>query len=113
MDYRIQEVLIKIENNLSHPHSVDELAESVNISASHFQHLFRKEVGSGFTRYLKRLRLQRARSFFETTHLRVKEIRAEIGAANETHFWRDFKNSFGKTPNEYRKLVRTIEIESK
>lgn len=113
MDYRIQEVLIRIENNLHHPHSVAELAESINISASYFQHLFKRDVGSSFTQYLRKLRLRKAQSFLETTHLRVKEIRAKIGAGNETHFWRDFKNSFGKTPNEYRKYIRTVEIEAK
>jgi transcriptional regulator GlxA family with amidase domain len=59
-----------------------------------------------FTQYVKELRLEKARIFLETTHLRVKEIRARVGATNETHFLRCFKQKFGRTPNQYRKFIR-------
>lgn len=106
MDYRIKEILIKIEENISHPLTVQVLAESINVSVSHFQRLFKKEVHIGATKYINNLRLQKARELLETSHLRVKEIRLKVGVTNESHFINDFKRRFGETPNSYRVIFR-------
>jgi AraC family transcriptional regulator of arabinose operon len=79
------------------------LAESVSLSTSRFQHLFIQEVGTGFVKYIKELRLQKACELLETTNLSVKEIRLKISATNNIHFFRDFKQKFGTTPTAYRK----------
>jgi len=106
MDYRIEETLISVESNLAQTLNIQDLAESTNLSISHFQHLFKQEVGKNFTQYMKDLRLQKARELLETSHLRIKEIRVKIGATDETHFLRDFKQKFGKTPSHYRRFFR-------
>jgi two-component system response regulator YesN len=106
MDYRIEETLISIENNLAQPFTIQNLAKSTNLSVSHFQHLFKQEIGKNFTQYIKDLRLQKAKEFLETSHLNMKEIRAKIGVTDETHFLRDFRQKFGKTPSHYRKFFR-------
>jgi transcriptional regulator GlxA family with amidase domain len=106
MDYRIEEILVKIENGISQTMTVRDLADSVNLSISHFQHLFKQEVSISLTQYVKELRLQKAREFLETTHLRVKEIRLRVGVTDTNHFWRDFKRKFGKTPNQLRRNYR-------
>lgn len=103
MDYRIQEILARIENDVSQPLSIKHLAASVRLSVSRFQHLFKKEVHTGIVKYINNRRLDEARHLLETTHLQVKEIRLCIGATNEAHFLRDFKRKFGVTPGSYRK----------
>ncbi len=42
MDYRIEKILTEFDSNLSQTNIVEELAKSVNLSVSHFQHLFKK-----------------------------------------------------------------------
>lgn len=103
MDYRIKEIVAKVDQRLSESLSIRELAASVNLSVSHFQRLFKKELGISPVQYLSDRRLQKARQLLETTHLRVKEIRRQVGATSETHFQRDFKRKFGATPGNYRK----------
>ena len=107
MDYRIKEIVTDIESNPRQVQTVKKLAKSVNVSVSYFQHLFKQETNFSFKQYVKKTRLEKARVFLETTHLRVKEIRAKVGATNETHFLRCFKQKFGRTPNEYRKFFRS------
>lgn len=106
MDYRIKEILAKIEKEINRPLIIKDLAESVNLSVSYLRHFFKKETGTGIIKYTNDLRLQKAREFLETSHLRVKEIRLKVGISDEAHFSRDFKEKFGETPNEYRKNFR-------
>lgn len=110
MDYRVEEILIEIENNLSQMQTAQDFAKSLNVSVSRFQHLFKEEVGMSFSNHVKNLRLQKARQLLEVTHLSVKEIQAKVGATDETHFSRDFKQKFDKTPTEYRKNFRNSRI---
>lgn len=102
MDYRIKEIIAKVDKDISYPFVIEELAASVNLSASRFQHLFKREIRIGVVKYINNLRLEKARFLLETTHLRVKEIRLRIGIDNESHFQHDFKKRFGKSPCEYR-----------
>lgn len=106
MDYRIDSVLTKIEKGFSQVPRVDSFAQSLNLSVSHFQHLFRQEVGKTFSGYVKDLRLQKAVELLLATNLTVKEITAKVGAKDESHFLRDFKCKFGDTPTQYRKIYR-------
>ena len=103
MDYRIEKVLASIENDVSKTLTVKNLAESVNLSVSHFQHLFKREVGKSVSQYVRDLRLEKARQLLEESHLRVKEIQVKVGAISKTHFLRDFKKDFGVTHSQYRK----------
>jgi transcriptional regulator GlxA family with amidase domain len=103
MDYRIKEILVKIERDISHPLRIPNLAALINVSVSHFEHLFKKEVQICPVKYINNLRLEKARHLLETTNLRVQEIRVQVGAMNEAHFLHDFKQKYGATPKNYRK----------
>ena len=109
MDYRIDDVLADIENSFSQTMTAQSFAQSLNLSVSRFQHLFKQEVGKNFTDYIKDLRLQKAGQLLVATNLTVKEIMAKVGAKDKSHFLRDFKCRFGETPTEYRKNYRNSE----
>lgn len=107
MDYRIQQILKQIENDISQQFVIGDLAASVNLSASRLQHLFKKEMQTSIIKYINNLRLQKARKLLETSHLHVKEIRMKVGVINESHFMRDFKRKFGETPNNYQQIFQS------
>ncbi|MFN0141365.1 MAG: helix-turn-helix domain-containing protein [Pyrinomonadaceae bacterium] len=48
-------------------------------------------------------RLERAKDLIETTFLQIQQICLEVGIPNESHFTRDFKKKYDRTPTEYRK----------
>ena len=106
MDHRIKEIIAKVDRHISEPLSIPELAASINMSVSYFQHLFKKEAQICAVKYIKNLKLEKARRLLETTHLSIKEIRFEVGVPNEAHFLSDFKRRFGKTPKNYRRNFR-------
>jgi AraC-like DNA-binding protein len=111
MDYRVQKVIVLIRGNPSKPLTLGKLAQAVEISASRLRHLFKDEVGSTPTQYLKEVRMQIARELLETSSLRIKQVMMSIGVNDESHFVRDFKKAFGMTPTQCRALYNTALVE--
>ena len=103
MNHRIKEIVAQIEDNLSQLLTIRMLAEFLGMSTSHLHHIFKQDVSISPMKYIKNLRLQKARELLETTKLSIKEIRAKVGIKNESHFMSDFKQKFGATPTEYRR----------
>jgi transcriptional regulator GlxA family with amidase domain len=91
-----------MKENLRRELSSDELARSVNLSTSRFRHIFKAEVGTSPARYLRTLRLERAREMVKTSLLSVKQIMASTGITDRSHFDREFKKAYGLTPVQYR-----------
>ena len=102
MDYRVQEVIVLMRNNLKCDIHADKMAYNLGLSVSRFYHLFKDETGTTPSRYQQRLRLQRACSLLENTHLSVKEIMGQVGAHDASHFLRTFKKTYGISPKRYR-----------
>ena len=53
-------------------------------------------------RYLRLLRMERAKNLLESSFLSVKEIAFQVGLNDESHFVRDFKSTYGFSPALYR-----------
>jgi transcriptional regulator GlxA family with amidase domain len=104
MDQRVQIVIALIEEDLRRELSLEDLAMSVNLSASRLRHLFSAEIGISPTQYLKSIRIQKAKELLETSFLSVKQIMALVGVGDRNHFTSDFKKAYGASPTEYRKL---------
>lgn len=57
-------------------------------------------------RYLRQLRMERAKHLLESSFLSVKEIAFQVGLNDESHFVRDFKSTYGYSPALYRSQFR-------
>ena len=106
MDPRIAVIVERMHLEINQPLSVAGLAASVNLSPSRLMHLFRAETGVPPGRYLRDLRLSRARSQLETTFLSVKQVMFEVGFSDPSHFSRAFKLRFGISPGALRGRAR-------
>jgi AraC family transcriptional regulator len=106
MDVRVQNVLALMRRDLRAKLTLNDMARSVNLTSFHFCHLFKAETGRSPAKYLKAVRLERARELLETTFLSVKEIRALVGLNDESHFARDFRTTYGVTPQQHREHHR-------
>ena len=102
MDTRITRALEDMARRIADPLSIAALAEGVQLSPSRFAHLFRREVGTSPVRYLHVLRMLRARALLEGTFLTVKEVMAQVGCSDPSHFSRDFRRFHGIAPRECR-----------
>jgi two-component system response regulator YesN len=102
MDQRVRRVISLMLEDSHRELSLNKMAQSVRLSPWHLCHLFKSETGMTLTRYLKTLRMQRAKHLLESTFLSVKEIMNEVGVSDESHFVRDFKAIYGMAPAQYR-----------
>lgn len=115
MDYRVRTIIFYMENNLRREITLAEMAHFVNLTPEHLCRVFKAETGGPPAKYLKGLRLRRAKLLLETTCLRVKEVMVGVGLADESHFVRDFETVYGLPPAKYRVLhlsCRLIPVDS-
>jgi AraC family transcriptional regulator len=106
MDQRVRNIINLMRENLQRQLSIKELANSVQLSPSHFRRLFRDQTGEPVTRYLKSLRMERSRRLLETTYLSIKQIAAHVGLTSMSHFVSDFKRAYEVTPTRYARRYR-------
>jgi AraC-like DNA-binding protein len=57
--------------------------------------------------FVKRMRLDRARTLLVEDDLSVSEVTREVGYASPSHFIAEFKRHFGVTPHAYAEEQRT------
>ena len=109
VDRRVSAALELIDSNLHERISITELARAVNLSRWRFCHLFKTETSLSPSVYIGTLRMLEAEKMLGETFLSVKEIRAELGNLDRTHFSRAFKKVRGLTPAQFRRrLVENI-----
>jgi transcriptional regulator GlxA family with amidase domain len=106
MDNRVRTVIALMNVNLHRDLTLSEMTQSGQLSPSHLRQLFKAEAGMSLARYLKKLRLYRARELLETTFLSVKEIAAKVGLHSINHFVTDFKKAHGVTPSQFAARYR-------
>jgi AraC-like DNA-binding protein len=83
--------------------TIGSLAVSLNLSPSRLRSIFRTHSGIPLSRYIKHLRLHRGRMLLQQTLLTVKQVIAEIGLVDHSHFARDYKRLFGESPSVTRR----------
>jgi AraC family transcriptional regulator of arabinose operon len=86
---------------------IDQLSRHVNLSTTRLHHLFHEEFGLSPGQIFKLRRMREARELLASTFMSVKEVMAAVGLNDLSHFVRDFKRAFGKTPSEFRKEMET------
>jgi AraC family transcriptional regulator len=82
--------------------SLNDLATAANVSKPQLLKLFRDFIGASPIQYLYEQRLCAAAEKLAHTGLSIKEIAQDCGFANEFHFSRKFKETYGKSPRVWR-----------
>ena len=102
MDLRVEGIVATVRQNPESVSGPRDLSRSVNLSTSRFYVLFRAEMSMSPARYVKSARMDAAKELLETTFLSIKEVVAQVGFKDQSHFVRDFKERYGLGPTEYR-----------
>lgn len=88
-------------------HSAEDLhladvAAAVFVSPYYISHLFQREKGTTFLRYLTAVRMQKGRELLATTNIPVQIIAGQVGYTSAKRFAMLFKRTFKVTPSEFR-----------
>lgn len=99
----IKTILDYIKDNYSKEITIDELAQLLNFSKSHFMRFFKKNLGLTAIDYINEYRLNVSSNLLVNTNLTITEIATKIGISNVSYFNRLFKKHFQVSPMQYRK----------
>jgi AraC family transcriptional regulator len=96
---RIKELVdAKMEDDLS----LDELAQSVDLSTAHFARMFRKSTGETPHQFVLRQRVERAKAMLRAPGARVLDVAVACGFKTQQHFAQVFCDISGVSPTQYR-----------
>lgn len=105
---KIAEIRAKIFNDPAAEWTVDAIAETLALSRSYFQHLYKRFFGTNISSDIISARIERAQYLLSSTDYGVAYIARECGYKNDVHFMRQFKKEVGITPTEFRKENGTL-----
>lgn len=83
--------------------SLDILAEKVYLTPHYLSSIFIQEKGIGINKYLKNVRMEKAREMLRDTGMKISDISQRVGYSSLSYFCRSFRNEYGMTPEQYRK----------
>ncbi len=95
-----------IEQNFRYNASLSELAENMYMSSSTLSRFFKKQTGIYFAEYINQMRLQYAFKELMYTDNNITRIAADSGFSNLSVFNRVFKERYGMSPSDCRKIER-------
>ncbi len=109
----VQNLVDKIEKNVSYDVNITTLANSFDLSPWHFQRLFKSIVGDSLGSYTRGRRLSLAATLLQTTQLSIIDIAFEVGFTSHESFSRSFKNYFKFSPKDFRENKPKVLINKK
>jgi AraC-like DNA-binding protein len=104
---KIKPALEYMEEHLSEPIGIEEIADSMDVSPQHFCLLFKSALQQRPFEYLNSLRLNHGKNLLvDKPILPLKEVSRLSGYANHSYFCQLFKKQERLTPAEFRKLYK-------
>ena len=86
--------------------SVERIAETIGISRSYLEALFNRYMRGSIVDYIHSVRCDHAAKLLANTGFPIIDIAMDSGFNNRQHFARVFREVYGMTPSDYRKLNR-------
>lgn len=97
----LQGLLSFLEDHYSESITLEDAAEIMSFSPSHFSKIFKQFTGINFVKYLNIIRISKAATLLVTTDHTITDIAFMCGFNNVRSFNRMFKEITNYTPSEY------------
>lgn len=92
-----------INNHLSEPINLSDLAGIANVSDFHFHRIFRAVMNESPGDYVQRLRLEKASFKLQASTLPLEDVADQTGYQTSQALVKAFKKRYGITPTQFRK----------
>ncbi|USD67201.1 AraC family transcriptional regulator [Vibrio sp. SCSIO 43136] len=103
---QVEKIDLYIQQNISEPISIDDLAELLHCSKFYFLREFKKLMDVTPYQYIMGKRLEQAKSKLNAPEVNIAEISHQFGFNDQSHFTRAFKGHYGQTPGQFLKQLR-------
>ena len=97
-----------IHENYTEKLTLDQLANSVNLSPQYFCKFFKSTFGKTAVEYINEYRIEKACQLLKQTDDKIIDIAFSVGFDNFSYFIRKFKSLKNMTPSTYRHSISFI-----
>lgn len=98
----LNQVFAYVEHHYAQPLTLDDAANSVNLSRYYFARWFKKNVGKTFMEFLNDYRLDKVKWALINSETSITDILGNTGFNSSKTFYRLFKQKLRTTPRAYR-----------
>ncbi len=88
--------------------SRDDVAYAVSLNPCYFSKFFKEQLGESFVSYLRRIRMEKAKTLLESADVTITAVSEKVGYADSKYFSKLFVDYTGVTPGEYRKSIKKL-----
>ena len=93
--------------NLDKDLSLALLARQAGLSKFHFSKKYKQSTGHSPIHHLIKMRMEYARYLIETSDSPIGEVAAKVGMEDALYFSRQFKQTFGVSPQQFREQEKS------
>lgn len=104
---RVEELGNYIKENLAEDHSIKNLCKKSGLNPNKLQIGFKYLYSTSINEFINNIRLERAKQLLEGNEYNVREVVAAIGLESSSYFSKIYKERYGITPMNYKKLRST------
>lgn len=108
LNREVEAVKQYIEDAYAEDMSLEMLAARVYLSPHYLSSIFKKSTGCGLNKYIKNVRMQKAKDLLTNTHLKISQICGAVGYRNISYFCQNFRDFYGLTPEKFRQQIKEI-----
>ncbi|MEM9489079.1 MAG: AraC family transcriptional regulator, partial [Myxococcota bacterium] len=101
---RIARVLQLVHRRYAELTNIDELAQEASMSTSTFHRAFKQVTGDSPLQYIKKIRLNKAKSLLVHEGVTVSDAAYQVGYESASQFSREFKRYFQSPPSAARTI---------
>ena len=112
MDDRIRKVLDYIEDNLSSPLGLKELAEVACMSKGHFHRAFKAKTGRTPFKFIEEIKMSKAFQLLTDGSGTVQKLTIDLGYKDYETFSRAFKKHYFIAPDDLKAIAQKIREEA-
>ena len=100
--YQLRKLEDHVTAHLAEDISIERLAELVELSPSHFAHVFKETTGMTPLQFVTRQRITRAQQLIRETSRSLIDVGLDVGYTSPSHFAQVFRRVVGVTPTAFR-----------
>lgn len=89
--------------------TIKDISEKLYIHEAYFSKLFNEETGVGFSLYINKVRVVKAKALIRYTTYQLKDISSMVGFSSHSYFNKVFKDQVGVSPLTFRKQEASYE----
>lgn len=101
-----------VNNHYSEVISLDTISSQAGLNPEYFSRFFKKYMGITFVKYLNSVRLEHFYIELTNTDCSITDLIEKNGFCNYKVFMKLFKDTYGHTPSEIRRLVLETNLEN-